>query len=51
MKDSDWFKIDLSSNGDKRMQSIDSIAIYGTFAYGAKEDLVNKKKKRLIVEI
>ena len=45
MKDNDWFEIDLSSNGDKRMQSIDSIAIYGTFAYGAKKGLVNKKRR------
>ena len=34
--------IALSSNDDKRMQSIDSIEIY---AYGTREDLVSEKEK------
>ena len=34
-------KISLSSNDDKRMQSIDLIKIYG---YGTRKDLVSKKK-------
>ena len=35
-------KITLSSNDDKRMQSIDSIE---TYAYGMNKDLVCKKKE------
>ena len=35
-------KIALSSNDDKRMQSIDSIE---TYAYGTSKDLVSEKKK------
>ena len=35
-------KIALSSNGDKRMKSIDSIERY---AYGTSKDLVSKKKR------
>ena len=35
-------KIALSSNDDKRMQSIDSIGIY---AYGTSKDLVSKKEE------
>ena len=34
-------KIALSSNDDKRMQSIDSIE---TYAYGTSKDLVSEKK-------
>ena len=34
-------KIALSSNDDKRMQSIDSIK---TYAYGASKDLVSEKE-------
>ena len=34
-------KIDLSSNDDKRMQSIDSIE---TYAYGMRKDLVREKE-------
>ena len=34
-------KIVLSSNDDKRMQSIDSI---GTYAYGTSKDLVSEKE-------
>ena len=35
-------KIALSSNGDKRMQSIDSIEPY---AHGMSKDLIGKKEK------
>ena len=35
-------KIALSSNDDKRMQSIDSIE---TYAYGTSRDLVSEKKR------
>ena len=35
-------KVALSSNDDKRMQSIDSIE---TYAYGMNEDLVCKRKE------
>ena len=35
-------KIDLSSNDDKRMQSIDSIE---TYAYGKSEDLVSDEEE------
>ena len=35
-------KIALSSNDDKRMQSIDSIETYG---YGTSKDLVSKKEE------
>ena len=35
-------KIALSSNNDKRMQSIDSIE---TYAYGTSKDLVSKKEE------
>ena len=35
-------KIALSSNDDKRMQSIDSIE---TYAYGTSKDLVNEKEE------
>ena len=35
-------KTALSSNDDKRIQSIDSIE---TNAYGTRKDLVNKKKR------
>ena len=35
-------KIALSSNDDKRMQSIDSIE---TYAYGTSKDLVSEKKR------
>ena len=35
-------KIALSSNDDKRMQSIDSIE---TYAYGTSKDLIRKKEK------
>ena len=37
-------KIALSSNYDKRMQSIDSIE---TYAYGTSKDLICKKKNKL----
>ena len=36
-------KIALSSNDDKRMQSIDSIE---TYAYGMRKDLVSEKEER-----
>ena len=35
-------KIELSSNDDKRMQSIDSIE---TYAYGTGKDVVSEKEK------
>ena len=35
-------KIALSSNDDKRMQSIDSIE---TYAYGTRKDLVSEKEE------
>ena len=36
------YKIALSSNDDKRMQSIDSIE---TYAYGASKDVVSEKEE------
>ena len=36
------YKIALSSNDDKRMQSIDSIE---TYAYGTRKDLVSDKEE------
>ena len=36
------YKVSLSSNDDKRMQSIDLIE---TYVYGTSEDLLSKKEK------
>ena len=41
-------KIDLKSNDDKRIQSIDSIE---TYAYGTSKDLICKKEKTKVNKI
>ena len=44
----EFIKIALSSNDNKKIQSIDSIK---TYSYGKSKDLVSKKRKKLNLRI